>query len=422
MGYVFVGPDAPTQEQLDAITAALGIPEDAILWAEVDVTLALRPKAGSSLTVGSAVTLQFVNGTFTVKAGSSDTLGAIPTLTPEGDAFLVGTGTSDTVGGVVALSLTDGSFVIKVGVSDNAGTIVTMEANVPPSFTSQPVALRVTNNGIHFGYDTADPDGDHYDVSYRFDGSGGWTTIFTNEIPGNGNVVYVTNGGLTGSHTIVLRLTARTGDATPVDSDSVAVNIPNLTLEFLGQTIGNEPSGWTNNTRHGSFTIQDGPAVGSLANRVARQVYGAGTPGADYNWDYKQITTVEYSKISWRVKRTAGSGDCTAIRVGGSSTGYIEIIEMSDNGHFRYMDGSSVYHNLSVDTMWVGDTWFDIELRNINYTAKTFDLWIAGAEVVVGMAFRTDYSGSGAFQMDLVSGYPGGAAVTMWLDYINCWN
>jgi hypothetical protein len=419
MGYVFVGPDAPTQEQLDAITAALGIPEDAILWAEVDVTLALRPKAGSSLTVGSAVTLQFVSGLFTISTGSSDTLGAISALDPGGDSFTVETGVSDTIGGVVALALTDGAFVVKVGVSDTVGTNVTMVENMPPSFTSQPIALRVTNGGIHLGYDTADPDGDHYDVAYRFDGSGGWTTIFTNEIPGNGNVVYVTCGGLTGSHTVILRLTARTGDATPVDSDSVAVDIPNLTAEFLGQTIGNTPTSWTNTHRNGSFTVQDGPTVGSVANRVARQVFD-GTAGG-YNWDNFAVTPGSYTKISSRVRRDNLNSKSSALRLGSSTAGYVCTIVLSGNGHIQYSDSANSYFNLTTDTTWTADTWIDIEARNINYSSKTCDIYIDGVLKMSGLAFHSNWAGSAAVLEILNYEDGAGIANTHYVDYINLW-
>jgi hypothetical protein len=127
MGYVFVGPSAPTQDQLDTITAALGISEEAILWAEVAVTLALGPKAGDSLTVGSVVVLQLAGGAFSIKTGVSDTLGRIPTLTGGGSVFAPSPGVSDTVGGVVVLSMMGGTFVVGVGVSDTVGSTVSLE-------------------------------------------------------------------------------------------------------------------------------------------------------------------------------------------------------------------------------------------------------------------------------------------------------
>jgi hypothetical protein len=422
MGYVFVGPIAPTQEQLDAITAALGIPEDAILWAEVDVTLVLRPKAGNSLTVGSAVTLQFVNGTFTVKAGSSDTFGVIPTLSPSGDLFAVETGVSDTVGGMIVLSLSDATFVVEVGVSDTVGSIIALAADVPPSFTSQPVALRVTQGGIHLGYDTADPDGDNYDVAYRFDNTGSWTTIWTNETPGAGKVVYASCTGATGNHTIALRLTSRTGDATPAYSDSVAVDIPNVTLEVLGQTIGNTPSGWSNLHRNGSLTVEDGAPLGSLANRVIKQYYDGSDPGSGYNYDHVLLTGATYTRIEARVRRDAQAGGSSCIRFAKEATVVGAILQAEGDGHFHYDAASGGNHLLPTDTTWIADTWQDTEFRNIDLSAKTADVYIDGVSKGT-IDLPPAWSGTIIDDFELVNWFGAGSGVTntMYLDYANFW-
>jgi hypothetical protein len=335
-----------------------------------------------------------------------------------GGASIVSVSVSTTVGALAGAAL-GGAALVGVTATTSINALSGVAANVPPSFTSQPVALRVTNGGVHFGYGTADPDGDNYDVAYRFDNTGSWTTIWTNEAPGAGKVVYTPCAGATGSHTIALRLTARTGDATPAYSDSVAVDIPNVTIEVLGQTIGNAPTGWTNVARQGTFTVEDGAAVGSLANRVVKQYYD-GTAGL-YNYDRVDISTAAYTRVAVRVRRDGLTGGSSCIRIATAPGDILGIVQAEGDGHFNYTMDVGGNHLLSTDTTWVADTWQDVELRNINLSAKTADIYIDGVPKG-SITLWVGWSGSSFNSFELVNWPGSGTSVnTMYLDYVNFW-
>lgn len=132
-GYVFVSPLAPTQEQIDQITATLGISADQIVWAETVAgdgsTFTLR--SGVSLTEGGRITLTSMGGTFIIQSGNSLTDGRIITLNDASVLeFILLVGTSETTGAIVALGLEGGTFAISSGVSVTEGGVLVLSEEV----------------------------------------------------------------------------------------------------------------------------------------------------------------------------------------------------------------------------------------------------------------------------------------------------
>jgi hypothetical protein len=122
------------------------------------------------------------------------------------------------------------------------------------------------------------------------------------------------------------------------------------------------------------------PAVGAYCFSL--------TGGANSHYDgiYGAIPTTQATDISWRVK-----GDGTAhggyIVVGDANTNSnsgIAFVRITDIGTLRFYDGTTNF-----DYPIVAGTWYNVEMRDIDWTNKHFDIWIDGVLEVTDFAFRS---------------------------------
>ena len=74
------------------------------------------------------------------------------------------------------------------------------------------------------------------------------------------------------------------------------------------------------------------------------------------------------------------SGVAVSLR---SSDGTMTLISLHQ-GNLRWAEGGGVYHTIMAASL---DTWYRIELRNIDWVLGTYDIWVDGVEQYVGATF-----------------------------------
>jgi hypothetical protein len=140
---------------------------------------------------------------------------------------------------------------------------------------------------------------------------------------------------------------------------------------------------WIPGTGHViTVTTSPAPAQGNYA------LYLSGTNGSHYTGPQGTFTPSQPTYISWRVRCSFTSGANNYVVIGDAST-------TSNNGIvFSYFNGGDLrfYNNTQWNYAITMNTWYHVEMRNINWTSKTFDLWINGVLWQAGFAFRSTSS------------------------------
>jgi len=117
----------------------------------------------------------------------------------------------------------DAAGNVSTGVGDTV--VITLPvSNQPPTFTSQPAVQSTTTDGAVLTYGTSDNESNHYRLDLSTNNGTSWTTIVADETPGTGKT-YTVTGLVAGSYQVKLRITALTGDITPVVSNAVTVTV-----------------------------------------------------------------------------------------------------------------------------------------------------------------------------------------------------
>lgn len=95
--------------------------------------------------------------------------------------------------------------------------------------------------------------------------------------------------------------------------------------------------------------------------------------------------------ISWWVKRTSGTGANGYVVIGDANTSSnqgIVFAYFTAAGQYRIYSGSFGDYNMTA----ASNVWYFVELRNINFTTKTYDIWINGSQVATNFGFRSQSS------------------------------
>ncbi|MDP3556801.1 MAG: T9SS type A sorting domain-containing protein [Bacteroidota bacterium] len=135
---------------------------------------------------------------------------------------------------------------------------------------------------------------------------------------------------------------------------------------------------WLPGTGHTMVVNTVAPAQGTFALNLS------GT-SSHYQGPNVTFTAAQPTYISWRIKSTSNTIANGYVVVGDAST-------TSNNGIvFSYITNNSLrfYNTTSYDYAITTNTWYHVELKNINWTAKTFDIWINNVVFQTGFAFRS---------------------------------
>lgn len=141
--------------------------------------------------------------------------------------------------------------------------IITL-AGSAPTFTVQPSQQSITNNSVTLSYTTSDTQNDHYKLEFSADNGGTWTQSVADEAPGAHTCVI---NGLSAStnYNCKLKVTALTGDTTPITSSVVSITTTALqsiqySSDFSAISVGNSPAGpWYVHGTGNTMTVQNPP-------------------------------------------------------------------------------------------------------------------------------------------------------------------
>lgn len=156
----------------------------------------------------------------------------------------------------ITLKAQDSQGLLSVA-SNSVNATPTVPADAVPVFDSQPTEDSKTDTTITLAYATSDAEGDHYLLESSTDDGATWQTEVADEIPGAGKTVLINTLSVDGSSPLVastaytckLRLTALTGNTTPVISSNVVVTT---------NAIGTTAVTWNPADKHADFTLSNG--------------------------------------------------------------------------------------------------------------------------------------------------------------------
>lgn len=111
------------------------------------------------------------------------------------------------------------------------------------------------------------------------------------------------------------------------------------------------------------------------------------------------FTNAQPTEISWHVKTSNPSNASGYVVIGEngftSASNCVCFFYFTQGNICVYVNGSTQYNQVAV-----ANQWYNIELRNINYTAKTYDLYVDNILVSSGFPFRnTSLNGVGAVHL-----------------------
>lgn len=148
----------------------------------------------------------------------------------------------------------------------------------------------------------------------------------------------------------------------------------------------------------GSLSSAFIPAGGTYT----RTVQSSGSPQGSYHMEnsgsgshfsgtYFTFPSSTPSEMSWWVRTSTTSQHSGYMVIGDanitSSYGTI-FIYIRNNGSLRFYANSSVDYNFTV----AANTWHFIELKNMNYTTFTYDIWVDGVQRTTNFPFRNNTS------------------------------
>lgn len=121
------------------------------------------------------------------------------------------------------------------------------------------------------------------------------------------------------------------------------------------------------------------PAVGNY------RLEGTGGSSTHLQGLYASFTPSTPNYISWYVNPTSGTGASSYVVLGNSSVTATNCIA------FAYWQGGTNYRFVSSSTYQFPcspNQWYHIELKNVNFTSHTFDIWIDGVLRQASFPFR----------------------------------
>lgn len=136
-------------------------------------------------------------------------------------------------------------------------------------------------------------------------------------------------------------------------------------------------SNWTD--QGGTYTKQITSSNPATGNYCLEMINGTSTHLNGVRGTFSNATPNE---ISFKVKSTVANNYGSFVNIGDNPTSVNGILYffMNNSGNF--------YVNNTYVSNYVANQWYNIELRNINWTLKTYDFYINGALVLPSLAFR----------------------------------
>ncbi len=157
------------------------------------------------------------------------------------------------------------------------------------------------------------------------------------------------------------------------------------TLFYDGFESGNWTPTWS--AAGGTYTrsvITTAPAVGNYC-------FSQTGSGSHYQGTMVTFPTSTPPSISYWVKTSTTTAASAYVILGDANTTSnqgVLFAYFTSAGMYRIYSGSFGDFNIPATP----NTWIHVELRNINYTSKTFDIWINGALAQANFAFRSQSS------------------------------
>jgi hypothetical protein len=179
--------------------------------------------------------------------------------------------------------------------------------------------------------------------------------------------------GLTTNTSYVPRLRLR-----PLTGVTTAVTSSSMGTTWTAQYYDNLDSYTTGAAPSPNWTVVAGTTstieTESGHGQVLAQTY-AGASAATANI-YRSLSAPTVGKVAlWMKSPSMSSGACA---IGLWDVGYSAIIGFKPNGSIQAY--TTAWNNLPVPRTWIPDTWYRVEVRQMDFSAKHYHVWIDGAD------------------------------------------
>ena len=162
-------------------------------------------------------------------------------------------------------------------------------------------------------------------------------------------------------------------------------------------------SGWT----AGSCSNTRSVTSSTAADGSTYSLYITGACSTHYGGLYRLFSpTLQPTRISYWARSSSTSTSDTYFVVHGSSTtgttNQMAFIYFRSGGYITAADSATDFYSYSANV------WYHIEMRNINWTAHTFDLYVNGVLDTASAPFRANISAIGRidlYNFDSATGY-----------------
>ena len=123
-----------------------------------------------------------------------------------------------------------------------------------------------------------------------------------------------------------------------------------------------------------------------IASNNVRLTHGSASPIVI---NKTSLTPTDLSRLDFRFKSADGTAEVGVyIRGGGNHVMLTSIL----NGKIRHHTGGGWVD--TTDGTYTNDTYVVVSLRNINFSAKTYDIWLDGSEKETSVSFSNTSQGS----------------------------
>lgn len=184
---------------------------------------------------------------------------------------------------------------------------------------------------------------------------------------------------------------AAIGIASTTASSAVAEDPPDLgqgSIGFIEDFEDGNADGWEG---YGSVVAVTSPSAPNDGDYVGKVTFGYSCWGPSTSFD-----PIAADSVSWlfRADGSTTHSSGVAVWVATNLPGPIMTMISYYNGDLRYQVADAPVFRL-IQTALEG-TWYRIELRNIDWTVGTFDIWVDGIEKVVAAPFYQHQNMDGA--------------------------
>jgi SprB repeat/Secretion system C-terminal sorting domain len=134
----------------------------------------------------------------------------------------------------------------------------------------------------------------------------------------------------------------------------------------------------------GGALVRTFPTVGAPQGTTYLQQAGNTSHYSGSMWSFAPVAS---TYISWWAKTSTNNSNCSYVVVGDASISTNNGIVFS---YFTSLGTLRFYNNtLNFEIPTTANTWYHVELLNVNYTAHTYDLYINGVLMQSNYAFRS---------------------------------